>query len=49
MYSPAKFGEMIGKSVKILQRWDTEGTLVACRIPKTVGITHMTNILNILG
>ena len=34
MYSPAKFGEMIGKSVKILQRWDTEGTLVACRNPK---------------
>nr|WP_241261994.1 MerR family transcriptional regulator [Acinetobacter baumannii] len=25
---------MIGKSVKILQRWDTEGTLVACRNPK---------------
>ncbi len=25
MYSPAKFGEMIGKSVKTLQRWDAEG------------------------
>ncbi|WP_158650455.1 MerR family transcriptional regulator, partial [Acinetobacter indicus] len=34
MYSPAKFGEMIGKSVKTLQRWDAEGILVACRNPK---------------
>ena len=34
MYSPAKFGEMIGKSVKTLQRWDAEGTLIAFRNPK---------------
>ncbi|WP_122901233.1 IS607 family transposase, partial [Acinetobacter sp. B51(2017)] len=34
MYSPAKFGEMIGKSVKTLQRWDAEGILVAYRSPK---------------
>ena len=33
MYSPAQFGKMIGKSVKTLQRWDTEGTLVANRTP----------------
>lgn len=31
MYSPAQFGKMIGKSVKTLQRWDTEGTLTAHR------------------
>src|SRR3989338_825019 len=31
MYSPAKFGKMIGKSVKTLQRWDVEGTFVAKR------------------
>ena len=34
MYSPAKFGKMIGKSVKTLQRWDSEGTLTARRNPK---------------
>ena len=34
MYSPAQFGKMIGKSVKTLQRWDKEGSLVAYRNPK---------------
>jgi predicted site-specific integrase-resolvase len=34
MYSPAQFGKMIGKSVKTLQRWDVEKTLVAHRNPK---------------
>ncbi|UKA04907.1 IS607 family transposase [Photobacterium damselae] len=34
MYSPAQFGKMIGKSVKTLQRWDSEGILVAHRNPK---------------
>ena len=34
MYSPAQFGKMIGKSVKTLQRWDSDGTLVANRNPK---------------
>ena len=33
MYSPAKFGEMIGKSVKTLQRWDRDKILVAKRTP----------------
>ena len=33
MYSPKKFAEMIGKSVKTLQRWDREGILVAKRSP----------------
>lgn len=34
MYSPAKFAELIGKSVKTLQRWDREKVLVAKRNPK---------------
>ncbi|MGR5367035.1 IS607 family transposase [Photobacterium damselae] len=34
MYSPAKFAAMIGKSVKTLQRWDSEGILIAYRNPK---------------
>ena len=34
MYSPAQFGKMIGKSVKTLQRWDSDGVLVARRNPK---------------
>ena len=43
MYSPAKFGEMIGKSVKTLQRWDAEGTLIAFRNPKNrkIGRAHV--------
>lgn len=34
MYSPAQFGKLIGKSVKTLQRWDTDKTLVAHRNSK---------------
>jgi putative resolvase len=34
MYSPAKFGKLIGKSVKTLQRWDTDKTLIAHRNSK---------------
>lgn len=34
MYSPAQFSKMIGKSVKTLQRWDTDGVLIAKRTPK---------------
>lgn len=34
MYSPKKFSELVGVSVKTLQRWDREGTLIAKRNPK---------------
>jgi len=34
MYSPAQFGKLIGKSVKTLQRWDIDKTLVAHRNSK---------------
>ena len=33
-YKPKEFAEMIGVSVKTLQRWDREGVLKACRNPK---------------
>lgn len=33
-YKPQKFAEMIGVSVKTLQRWDREGILKAYRTPK---------------
>ncbi len=32
-YQPRTFGELIGRSVKTLGRWDEDGTLVACRTP----------------
>jgi predicted site-specific integrase-resolvase len=32
-YKPNEFAEMIGVSVKILQRWDNEGKLKAHRTP----------------
>jgi putative resolvase len=32
-YSPGRFGSMIGRSVKTLQKWDREGTLPAHRSP----------------
>lgn len=31
MYSPSEFGKLIGKSVKTLQRWDADKTLIAHR------------------
>ena len=30
-YSPGRFGQLIGRSVKTLQKWDREGTLTAHR------------------
>lgn len=33
-YKPKEFAEMIGVSVKTLQRWDREGVLKAYRTPK---------------
>ncbi len=32
-YKPKDFGEIIGVSVKTLQRWDREGILKAYRTP----------------
>ena len=32
-YSPKQFGQMVGRSVKTLQKWDREGTLKAHRSP----------------
>ncbi|KLI01354.1 DNA invertase [Sporolactobacillus inulinus CASD] len=34
MYKPKDFAEMLGVSVKTLQRWDNEGKLIAKRNPK---------------
>ena len=33
MYKPNEFAEMLGVSVKTLQRWDNEGKLIAFRNP----------------
>jgi putative resolvase len=33
IYSPREFGQLIGRSVKTLQKWDREGTLTAQRSP----------------
>ena len=35
-YKPKEFAEMIGVSVKTLQKWDREGILKACRTPKDI-------------
>ncbi len=35
-YKPKEFAEIIGVSVKTLQRWDGEGILKACRTPKDI-------------
>ena len=34
MYSIGEFAKLVNRSVRTLQRWDREGTLVACRNPK---------------
>ena len=33
MYKPNQFAEMLGVSVKTLQRWDNDGRLIANRTP----------------
>ena len=40
-YKPKDFAELLGVSVKTLQRWDREGTLKANR-PQTKGIIILT-------
>src|SRR6478752_5475418 len=34
VYAPRHFAKMIGRTVRTLQRWDVEGSLVAHRNPK---------------
>ena len=45
-YKPKDFAELLGVSVKTLQRWDRDGTLKANRTPLIDVITLMTNICN---
>lgn len=45
-YKPKDFAELLGISVKTLQRWDREGILKANRTPTDAVIIRMTNIFN---
>lgn len=45
VYNVTQFAEMIGKSVKTLQKWDRDGILKAYRSPSNRGGTIL--ILNI--
>ena len=45
-YKPKDFAELLGISVKTLQRWDREGILKANRLQLTGVIIRMTNIFN---
>jgi len=44
MYSPKEFGELIGKSVITLQKWDRKGILKAHRSPPIGATTRTINI-----
>ena len=46
-YKPKDFAELIGVSVKTLQRWDREGILEANRTQLTGVIILTTNIFNL--
>ena len=46
-YKPKDFAELLGVSVKTLQRWDREETLKANRTPTIGDITLMTSIYNL--
>ena len=39
-YKPKDFAELLGVSVKTLQRWDREGTLTANRTPTIVVVNN---------
>lgn len=45
-YKPKDFAELLGVSVKTLQRWDREGTLKANRTPTDSVIILTANIFN---
>ena len=40
-YKPKEFAELLGVSVKTLQRWDREGTLTANRTPTNRRYYHI--------
>ena len=46
-YKPKDFAELLGVSVKTLQRWDREWILKANRTPTDSVIILMTNIFNL--
>ena len=46
-YKPKDFAELLGVSVKTLQRWDREGILKANRTPTDSVIILMTNIFSL--
>ena len=46
-YKPKDFAELLGVSVKTLQRWDREGIGRQIALQQIVGITLMTNIYNL--
>ena len=46
-YKPKDFAELLGVSVKTLQRWDREGTLKANRTPLIGVIIPMTSTFNL--
>lgn len=48
-YKPKEFAELLGVSVKTLQRWDREGTLQQI-VHQPIGVIILTNsILNLKG
>lgn len=49
LYTVTEFAEMIGKSVKTLQRWDRLGTLIAYRSPSNRRYYTHTQYLEYLG
>lgn len=49
IYNVTEFAEMIGKSVKTLQRWDREGILTAYRSPSKRRYYTHTQYLNYIG
>ena len=49
IYNVTEFAEIIGKSVKTLQRWDREGILVAYRSPSKRRYYTHTQYLNYIG
>ena len=44
MYKPNQFAEMLGVSVKTLQRWDNDGKLIANRTPDRQKILYTQTI-----
>ncbi|MGI2295542.1 helix-turn-helix domain-containing protein [Paenibacillus sp. GXUN7292] len=49
MYTPSEFADLIGRSVKTLQRWDRTGRLVACRTAGNRRRYSHSQLLEVLG